>query len=384
MRLLQIENTKKTILREEYVAITGNATAAMILDKFVFWMNNYREIDRYILEENQRQRLIEGAEWQPTEGWITKTLAEISDETMLGMSPASIGRYLKQLVDSGFIQERENPVNKYNRTRQYRVNLLEITEALTRKGYLPLGFKCVKSTVTDADSTIQNVSSIFQNEKSTFFKMKNDIDNSILKENIKEEKRNIYKESYNPPLCPPKGEVTLTGDEECRFEDDADNSSSWENPDFLKDLFSETADENATDEDDGEEQINPKTQTVFDTWNEKKILVHKSLTPELRKTIEKAVKAYGYDRVLVAIGRYSDMLKDEEYTMMTYRWSLRDFLKRANALPEFMDDGSKWANYCEYLKNPKPPTSNYKAQMNNDVEDDDKDAYSDWEKNLPF
>ena len=152
----------------------------------------------------------------------------------------------------------------------------------------------------------------------------------------------------------------------------------------MKDLFSETADENATDEDDGDEQINPKTQTVFDTWNEKKILVHKSLTPELRKTIEKAVKAYGYDRVLVAIGRYSDMLKDEEYTMMTYRWSLRDFLKRANALPEFMDDGSKWANYCEYLKNPKPPTSNYKAQMNNDVEDDDKDAYSDWEKNLPF
>ncbi len=192
------------------------------------------------------------------------------------------------------------------------------------------------------------------------------------------------KKLNNPPLCPPKGEVTLTGDGECRFEDDADNPSSWETPDFVKDLFSETADESETDENAEGEQINPSTQTVFDTWNEKKILVHKTLTPELKRTIEKAVKAYGYDRVLIAIGRYSEMLKNEEYTMMTYRWSLRDFLKRVNALPEFMDDGSKWVNYCEYLKNPKPSTSNYQAQTNNDVEDDDKDAYSDWEKNLPF
>lgn len=182
-----------------------------------------------------------------------------------------------------------------------------------------------------------------------------------------------------PPLCPPKGEVTLTGDEECCFEDEADNSSSWETLDFAKDLFPETE-----DEDSEGEKADDDTQAVFDTWNEKKILVHKALTPELKKAIGKAIEGYGCDRVLVAIGRYSEMLKDENYTMMTYRWSLRDFLKRANALPEFMDDGSKWASYCEYLKNPKPPTSNYKAQMNNDVEDDDKDAYSDWEKNLPF
>ena len=90
-------------------------------------------------------------------------------------------------------------------------------------------------------------------------------------------------------------------------------------------------------------------EEIFDFWNSKKIIVHRELIPELTAIIKNAINNYGKDNILSAIDRYSIVLKAEKFKLISYKWALKDFLKRKNALPDFLDDGSKWIAYNEWL-----------------------------------
>ena len=83
---------------------------------------------------------------------------------------------------------------------------------------------------------------------------------------------------------------------------------------------------------------------IFNLWNECGIIHHNALTPEIEKTINKAVALYGVDAVGNAIKHYYIVYKDTNY-FFSYKWKLVDFLKRSTAMPEFFDNGAKWQNY---------------------------------------
>ena len=53
-----------------------------------------------------------------------------------------------------------------------------------------------------------------------------------------------------------------------------------------------------------------------------------------------------------AIDTYSEILKSEYY--FNYKWNLKDFLNRNNAISTFMEDGSNKANYEEWKNKNKP------------------------------
>ena len=44
-------------------------------------------------------------------------------------------KYISQLVEKGWLSERDNPVQKWDRTKQYRVNIIKIAEDLLELGY---------------------------------------------------------------------------------------------------------------------------------------------------------------------------------------------------------------------------------------------------------
>ena len=60
---------------------------------------------------------------------------------MIGMSKATIGKYIKQLVEAGYLSQRRNPKYKWDKTLQYRVDLYKIQKDLAKLGYALEGYK---------------------------------------------------------------------------------------------------------------------------------------------------------------------------------------------------------------------------------------------------
>lgn len=101
-----------------------------------------------------------------------------------------------------------------------------------------------------------------------------------------------------------------------------------------------------------QEQNQRKYQEIFNHWISKKSLIqHKTLTDNIAKAIDKALKIYDVPTICLAINRYDVMLRSTYW--LNYKWSLEDFLSQKNALPDFLDDGSKWVTFRdEAEKNP--------------------------------
>ena len=136
-----INKLKRAIIKEELVALTGDFTKAVILNQFIYWSERVRDIDKFIEEEIRRLNN-EGMDSNISKqhGWIYKTAEELSEETMLGLSPSTIRRHVKVLVEKGWLSERKNPKYKWDNTLQYRPNIIKIQKDLHSLGYSLEGY----------------------------------------------------------------------------------------------------------------------------------------------------------------------------------------------------------------------------------------------------
>lgn len=129
---------KRVVVKEEFVALTGDHEKALILAQLEYWHARPQEIDKYLHEELDRAHR-SGADVthtiQPTEGWIYKEAEELIGETMLSVSRQTMRRRLKDLVDSGWVLQRNNPHHTWDQTLQYRLDLLKIRDDLRKIGY---------------------------------------------------------------------------------------------------------------------------------------------------------------------------------------------------------------------------------------------------------
>lgn len=108
---------------------------------------------------------------------------------------------------------------------------------------------------------------------------------------------------------------------------------------------------------------------IFIYWNSKHIIMHRELTQDIRQAIEKALKSYGEEEIKTYIDRYGTVISDKEY-FWHYKWSIKDFLTRKDGISSFTDEGSKWINYCAYVKEPKKLDKPEKARYGDfDVND---------------
>ena len=60
---------------------------------------------------------------------------------MVGMSTPTIRKYIKQLVEKGYLVQRKNPKYKWDKTIQYRVDLYKIQLDLVKLGYALEGYR---------------------------------------------------------------------------------------------------------------------------------------------------------------------------------------------------------------------------------------------------
>ena len=133
---------KRVVIKEELVELTGDFRPALILNQFIYWIERMYDTDKYIREENERALKHDlEVNMEESKGWIYKTAEELNNELMIGMSKATIGKYIKQLVEAGYLSQRRNPKYKWDKTLQYRVDLYKIQKDLAKLGYALEGYR---------------------------------------------------------------------------------------------------------------------------------------------------------------------------------------------------------------------------------------------------
>ena len=140
----KLKKLKRAVIKEELVALTGDFASAIVLNQLIYWSERVSDFDKFIEQEKARaEEHGENINIDTTCGWIYKTAEELSEETMLNVSRQSMRSYLKKLIDSGYIQERANPKYKWDKTKQYRVNIAKIQTDLKEIGYCLEGYPLV-------------------------------------------------------------------------------------------------------------------------------------------------------------------------------------------------------------------------------------------------
>lgn len=101
---------------------------------------------------------------------------------------------------------------------------------------------------------------------------------------------------------------------------------------------------------------------IFNYWNSKEIIVHKQdyLKEPVVKIIKQSINSFGSELIKICIDRYKQILEDKAY-FFKYKWSLKDFLSRKEGISSFLDDGSKWLSYQNFLENESNRT-NYSSK----------------------
>lgn len=191
---LEPKKLRRVVIKEELVELTGDFKSAIVLNQLIYWSERVKDTNKFLKEEVERYKTfgtanieekIESLESAITHGWIYKKASELAEDCMIGLSNATMGRILKKLIENNWIDERNNPKLKWDRTKQYRVNLVKIQQDLNKLGYSLEGYSLLtenphkpskqdnfqneKSIHTEDDnSNFQNEKCSFQNEKSSF------------------------------------------------------------------------------------------------------------------------------------------------------------------------------------------------------------------------
>lgn len=202
----RFQKLKRVVVKEEFVALTGDFIKAIILNQFLYWSERVQDFDKFIQEEKARASQ-EGVEinMEPTNGWIYKKAEELAEETMLNLAPNTILRHIKVLIDNGWLLDRHNPAHGWDRTKQYRVNIVKIYNDLLKLGYVLQEYKMMElpfskmengesTDVEDANSKIEDASSKIENASSILEVAKSKMENGASKmdfHNSKKENRNV-------------------------------------------------------------------------------------------------------------------------------------------------------------------------------------------------
>lgn len=158
---------KKIILREDLFAITKETYTAIILGRFIYWLDKTKDFDNYIEEERQRGKVLgKEIDFPLTKGWIYKKADDIIEECMLDISKTTTMRIIDKLIKAGYLKQRTNPRFKFDKVYQYRVDIIKVCEDIKSLGYSVDEYRYlfIRQTNDDETSEVQNETSEVQNE----------------------------------------------------------------------------------------------------------------------------------------------------------------------------------------------------------------------------
>lgn len=272
---------KRVVIKEELVALTGDITKSIVLNQLIYWSERVRDVSAYKKQENARRLAMMGYEFDFDKdlltdlqyGWIYKSAQEMADEIMMSGSRVMVSRIFKEFEKNGWVISRRNPKNKMDKTKQYRVDIVQIQKDLYELGYnlegYPLYEPANKSEEMDRDSAIdyenssenvqphnvQNEHSIVHSEQSNAPSEQSTVQNEQW--SVPEDQSNVLREQAIP-------EITTETTSKIITEIIPDNTSSSSTPASVRvnkgDSVSKTSKE--TDKESEEDEYRNK---IIDT-----------------------------------------------------------------------------------------------------------------------
>lgn len=147
---------KRSVIKEEFVKLTGCYIEALILNQFLYWSERMKDVDEFAMEESRRlnrSSKFKDSDVEPNlqHGWIYKKADELIEELMIACTKPTMLKYLMSLCGKGYLSKRRNPKYAWDHTFQYRVNVVRVQRDLESLGYHLEGYRKFKPTDTDED-----------------------------------------------------------------------------------------------------------------------------------------------------------------------------------------------------------------------------------------
>lgn len=105
--------------------------------------------------------------------------------------------------------------------------------------------------------------------------------------------------------------------------------------------------------------INNSIYTIFDFWNEQKIVVHRKSNNKIKTRIKNILEDYSESDLKEAITNYKTILTSDDY-FWSYKWGLLEFLK-PDTIDKFLTENDPFSNYRNKSKKNINKESNVKA-----------------------
>jgi hypothetical protein len=167
---------KKAVLREDMMELTQDVTQALVLGQMLYWTKTLDKVNDWLFEENKRLAEVELPQHEYNYGWIYKSAREMREDLMNAFSEDAIQRAFSALVTKGVLMKRNNPIVRYDRKLQYRVDIVFLRRLLKDRGYemtdfqlatipqeaafIPQGAVCMTQgaeTITETITKITNI-----------------------------------------------------------------------------------------------------------------------------------------------------------------------------------------------------------------------------------
>jgi hypothetical protein len=211
---------KKAVLREDMMALTQEVTQAMVLGQMLYWTKTLDKVNDWLFEENKRLSEVELPQHEYNYGWIYKSAREMREDLMNAFSEDAIQRAFSALVTKGVLMKRNNPIVRYDRKLQYRIDMVYLRRLLKDRGYemtdfqlatipqeaafIPQGAVCITQgaeTITEINTKIKNkenlLTSLKEEEESSAMASHSSIPKTDLFQT--EEKSLKIQSTPNPP-----------------------------------------------------------------------------------------------------------------------------------------------------------------------------------------
>ena len=390
-----VKKLKRVVIKEELVELTGDFIKALILNQFIYWSERMADVDKYIDEEIQRiergnQEVEIGI--SKSHGWIYKKMSELSDELMVGYSDQKMAKDVNALMEMGYIERRNNPRYAWDRTYQYRVNMLKIIDDLAKLGYALDGYKYLPSLsktpakdqspknelhvikTEDATSKTENRKSETEEQYHRLLTDIKDQDLSTISVSEETEERKVNQSDDQRLIELPETKLNTTemgnqsvdtpNDEQSTNPDLTTNSAANKTSDISiggsrSCLSREVSDSIAysqvavTLEDEVDEAKTPSTNlpldidAVINFWNAQDVNPHTRLGDNTRKRIADAIaialEDFTFAELCEAMTNYSEVYKDNS---CYHKYRLVEFIER-KGYEHFMEKAN-WTSRSKY------------------------------------
>lgn len=132
---------KRTILREEFLILTGSPLRALVLNQFLYWTGRFFEFDRIILEE--KIAATQSGNQSPhdflcfqNKAWFFKRMVDLKDEIMLDVSDDDLWSSVVYLIQNDWVESQKIDENDQKDTFRFCCHIQKIQQDLGQLGYV--------------------------------------------------------------------------------------------------------------------------------------------------------------------------------------------------------------------------------------------------------